>query len=215
MPVRKAKTFLAVLAIVAATLVVVPASPAYAYSGGGAASYANYWWNKRNPDYMTWFDEDCTNFVSQAMHSGGGFSYVGGSNRYDDNQWWARWSIVNGFDWSLSFTVSNDLYYFLLWHSPGGYPEGTASSLSEQEATYTPDNVITGDVIFYDWDSNGSQDHASIQVGWGTDPTSYWYGNYVDQHTSNRYHAFWSLIPYNSQWPSTTISFMHIAYNNY
>ena len=42
----------------------------------------------------------------------------------------------------------------------------------------------------------------------------FWYGNYVDEHTNYRYHAFWSLKPYNSFWSTTTIYFMHISSSN-
>jgi hypothetical protein len=111
--------------------------------------------------------------------------------------------------------VAQDLYNFLILDYPGGYLEGSARSDAQQRAAFTPDAVVTGDLLFYDWDSNGSIDHVGIQTGWGVDPDSGWYGNYQDQHSNDRYHAFWSLRPYNSRWSSTTIIFMHIAYNNY
>lgn len=61
---------------------------------------------------------------------------------------------------------------------------------------------------------NGTKDHVAIQTGYGVDPTYGWTGNYVDAHTTNHYHAFWSLYPYNSQWRTTTIYLMTIALGN-
>jgi hypothetical protein len=218
---RRNRFLSALLALVAGitTIVVVglPSTAFASYSGTNAAQYADKWWNSYNSNYYKFNGDDCTNFVSQALHDpygGGGMDYVGGSSSTDDSQWWMHYSSLWGFSWSHSFTVAQDLYNFLLIDWPGGFPEGTAHTLAEQEAEYTPDSVVTGDVLFYDWDSDGHQDHAGIQVGIGTDPNSGWYGNYQDQHSNNRKHAFWSLIPYNSQWATTTISYFHIDASN-
>jgi hypothetical protein len=192
-------------------------SGASAYDGGSAAGYANTWWNSDNSNYAS-FSDDCTNYVSQSLHdpSGGRFSYVGGSSTTDDYQWWMHYnSFLDNFTWSHSFTVAQDLYNFMMWHYPGGWCEGTAHTIQEQSAIYTPNSVVTGDLLFYDWQSEGHIDHAGIQVGIGTEPNSGWYGNFQDQHTTDRYHAFWSLLPYNSQWSTTTITFVHVdAANN-
>jgi hypothetical protein len=218
---RLLKHISAILIIVApvAFIALTPA-PALAYSGSTAASYADYYWNKRNSNYDTYISDDCADFVSQALHdpnAGGNFHYVGTPltiSSSDDTQWWMSWSSLRGFHWTNSFVRVVDLYQFLMVHYPGGWYEGSASSLSQQQATYTPDSVVTGDLLFYDWDSNGVLDHVGIQVGWGTDPGSGWYGNYQDQHTTDRSHAFWSLLPYNSQWATTTINFVHVDAGN-
>lgn len=197
---------LGVTALLSATL------PAEAYNGQGAATYADAWALGRNGNYPI-FTSDCANFVSQAMHQGGGFSYIG-QNRSstDDTLWWASWSAASGFRWSHSWSVAQDNFYFLNATYPGGWQQGTAPGSASYY--WTPDAVVTGDLLYYDWQSDGSLDHVSMQVGWGTDPTSGWSGNYVDQHTNDRRHAFWSLRPYNSQWASTTIHFMHIDSRN-
>lgn len=203
-------------AAIAATLVLLPAVGAYAYDGNGAANYADYWWNGRNPNYKTDFPEDCTDFVSQAMHdpSGGRWAYVnnGSGNVYDDYQWWMAWNGLY-FTWSHSWSVAADLKTFLHDHYPGGWAEGSVYGAG-YGPEYTPNSVVTGDVIFYDWTSNGSIDHAAMQVGYGTDPNSGVYGNYVDSHTTNRYHAFWTLRPYNSEWMTTTAYYVHIDSRN-
>ena len=68
--------------------------------------------------------------------------------------------------------------------------------------------MVTGDVLFFNWGQGEGLSHAVIQVGIGTDPNLYpnqvWYGNYIDEHTNNRKHAFWSLKPYNADWKTTT-----------
>jgi len=201
---------------------VVPASPALAYDGQGASNYAEYWWNQRNSNYPS-YSQDCANFVSQALHSGGGFSYV---NRLayaqDDHNWWAWWSLRTGFRVSNSFVRVQNLYNFLLWHYPGGYPYGSAHTFEEQVYPYTPDAIVGGDVLFYDFDGTGlANGHAALQVttidweDWSPDMRNgQLYGNLVNTHTTDRHHAFWSLFSYNSRWPTTTVYFMHIAESN-
>jgi hypothetical protein len=64
-----------------------------------------------------------------------------------------------------------------------------------------------GDPVFYDWTYSGDQygdgffaDHVAIVVSSdGVDPVTGWTGPLIDEHTNNREHAIWSLIPYNSQ----------------
>ncbi|WP_412734186.1 amidase domain-containing protein, partial [Heyndrickxia coagulans] len=45
-------------------------SSSSSYNPNAARDYAYKWWNKRNPNYQS-FSNDCTNFVSQALHAGG------------------------------------------------------------------------------------------------------------------------------------------------
>ena len=142
---------------------------------------------------------------------------VGGSSQVDDTQWWEHTYSSTSFTWSHSWSVSGDYYNFLSWHYPGGYPQGTAPGTST--GYYTPNSVVTGDVLFYDWGQGMGISHMSIQVGIGYDPANpngqVWYGNYVDTHSTNRYHAFWSLYPYNAAFrATTTIYFMHIDASN-
>lgn len=134
----------------------------------------------------------------------------------NDSSVWYMKHMLNGRQWvwryTNSWTVASAYRSFLIEDYPGGYPEGSASGSSTNP--YTPDSVVTGDVLFYDWGTGEGISHASIQVGIGTDPNSGYYGNLVDEHTSNRKHAFWSLYPYNLNAATTTIYFMHIASSN-
>lgn len=202
------------VAVLVAFFVAAPETVALAFNGYNSAQYADYWVNGHNSNYRT-FDDDCANFVSQSLHDpymGGGYSYVNAGQTYtDDHNWWMQYlPQINTFQNSNSWSRAQDLYNFLLWTYPGGVPEGTAHTKAQQQATYTPDNMVTGDVLFYDWTSDGHIDHTAIQVGIGHDATIGIYGNYVDQHTPSRYHEFWSLATTNSKWPTTTIHFMHI-----
>jgi hypothetical protein len=181
--------------------------PAFAFTSNGAAAYAEQNWNKRSLT-LPYFADDCTAFVSEALRYGGGYSYRPSTSATDDNYWWLSGNSKLGFHNSRSFSIVPDLYNFLLGTFPGGIPEGTSSGNTTNP--WTPAPMVSGDVLFYDWDSIGLLDHAAIQVGIGTDPSSGYYGNVIDQHTSDRYHAIWTLMPYNSKRASTKIRFMHI-----
>jgi cell wall-associated NlpC family hydrolase len=187
--------------------------PASAYTGSSAASYADRWATSFNGSYPR-FSSDCTNFVSQSVQHGGYpfRNYNGGGV----DSWWEYG--ISGTSWNYSTSWINvaSYYTFLMADNPGGYSEGQAPGSSTN--AYTPNSVVTGDVLFYDWGQGEGMSHAAIQVGIGTDPNLYpnqvWYGNYIDEHTSNRGHAFWSLKPYNAYWSTTTVYFVHISANN-
>jgi hypothetical protein len=210
--VRRTTASVAIVFSVILTTCLLGSSPASAFTGGGAASYADHWATTRNSNYPS-FSEDCTNFVSQALHDslGGQKPYVNnGADSTSVNNWWAQYSSIFGFSNSQTWSVADSFYNFMNFH--GGVVAGRAGpNQSEQLATYTPANVVTGDILFYDWENNGSMDHVGIQVGIGNDPSAGLYGNYSDQHTNDHYHAFWSLLPYNEHWPTTAIVMMHVS----
>ncbi len=190
---------------------ILAAPSAVAYDPVGAKNYANSWAVSRNSYYYPSFSADCANFVSQSVHAGG-YSFVGGDSETSLYQWWIRKTIW-GFDYATTWSVAPRLRLFFMYDIPGGISSGTAPGTSTNY--WTPDAVVTGDVLFYDWGQGEGISHTSIQVGWGDDPGSSYNGNYIDQHVTDRYHAFWSLRPYNKYYASTTVYFMHIAANNY
>ncbi|MBC9729843.1 amidase domain-containing protein [Streptomyces sp. TRM68367] len=209
----------ALAAAFAASLVYITPTPALAYSGSGAASYADtYAINPNSPSYPV-FSSDCTNFISQAASEGGGYPFRNAfNNATSDTSWWIEGSgySTSNFTWSDSWSVADGYYNFLMADLPGGIPEGTASGTST--AYWTPSAMVDGDMLFYDWGQGLGISHATIQVGYGIDPNQYpnkvYDGNYVDEHTTNRYHAFWSLYPYNPNASTTTIYFVHIDASN-
>jgi putative amidase-like protein len=117
---------------------------------------------------------------------------------------------LGGNTWTFSWTVAFDHERFQALHSPGGYYWASYSG------TYSGnDSIYTGDELFYDWHSDGLVDHMSIQASYGTDPNSGWYGDLVDQHSTNHYHAYWTLQPYNAQASTTTIDEYHLSPSNW
>lgn len=180
-------------------------SSALAFSGTGARDYANRWATARNSNYPN-FGSDCTNFVSQALHSGGGYPYTNYGS-YNSNAWWVSW---NGlwFSYTNSWSVTNSLRTFLILDYPGGWDWGFQPVQPSNQALY-------GDVFFYDWQGDGSYEHASMEVAYsGTDANSGWSGNLIDQHTTDRYHAIWHLWPYNSNRYTTKIDLIHVDSGN-
>jgi cell wall-associated NlpC family hydrolase len=164
-----------------------------------AATYADRYARRRDPAYRSWGD-DCTNFVSQAMRAGGRpFTDLGGGG---SAAWWYAKSTQ-----SSSWINANNLNdYFADHHATreGRWGPG------QDTRSRTPSTMWRGDVIFYDWSGGLGVNHAAMQaLGNAKDPTSGWRGTVVDEHTSDRYHAFWSLYPYNSQASTTTYYFWH------
>ena len=194
--------------VVAVVAVLISATDALAYNGAGAAAYADRYALSPNPSFM-YFGSDCTNFVSQAMYLGGGHRLVGSpypgvySNRA---QWWV-WG--DGSGRTTSWSVADDLHYFLQVNSLGGVFMGQQYGGA---GAYSPVGVVTGDIIFYNFHANTSSayTHAAMQVGIDRDSAGHGYGNVVDQHTNARRRVIWNLIPYNTQWATTSITEWHI-----
>ena len=181
----------------------VPPPGGLAYSGAAAAAYADRWWNSRNPAYIYLSGDDCTNFVSQALNAGH-WDYIGYFNKYDDSNWWYYGPTgAHTNTWTASANLWN--YMSLGWQAQYVGKWGPAQAYNR----YTPGLEVTGDVILYDWNSDGVMDHTAIQVGYG--PTTDGHnGNYIDQHTNNRYHVFWSDASFNTRIDTTTYTFFHI-----
>jgi Putative amidase domain len=188
---------------------------AFAYSGASAASYAEKWVSPYNGLYNA-FGNDCTNFVTQAMVNGGfpvTRGYYTNSNLFfnDTLSNFQNLYVSDGRSESVTATVAQNLYNYLMTYGKGSFV-GQYNALNNGSApSYLPSGMVNGDILLYDWTSSGTFNHASMQVTTGTDPNSGFIGTLVDQHTSDRKHAFWSLKPYNSNWQYTNIAFIHIT----
>ena len=205
------KVFSSALALAVVLAVSTLLSPAAsAYDGNAAATYADTWATSRNGAYPD-FGPDCTNFVSQAL-SAGSFPMRGGTDAQNPNEWWIRTNIWNTWDYATTWSVAARLRQFMINIYPGGISKGTA--YGEGAGTYTPVGEITGDLIVMDWGRGEGLSHAAIQVGTGVDPVKSMYGNLIDQHTNDHYHAIWNLKPYNLDYKTTTFYFEHIQANN-
>jgi hypothetical protein len=170
------------------------------YSGAVAASYADTYWSSYNSAYPSFANSggDCTNFVSQALYAGG--IAMRPTPPYTGN---AAWFISSsGGQWSYSnpWVNANDDDIFLLQDLPG--VTQVASYVGVAAGQIVPSNASEGDVVLYDWNNDGIFDHEAI--------ISTADGQYVDAHTSNRYHQYWTLAQYNTQWATTHIVVLHI-----
>lgn len=166
-------------------------SPCGEYSGRTAAAYARKFalsdhGSKRNFDY-TYFDNDCTNFVSQALHFGGMRfmrTYPGINDpRHDDNDlyvkgsgsWWSqkytnflgRTRYRNSTSWSVAWVLYNQLF-----------DHGLARTVSPSE------RLRSGDIIFYWWNGrNRIEDINHVNVVAGVRKRRV----YIAQHTTDRF----------------------------
>jgi hypothetical protein len=208
MALKGSRRFALIVAIAVAGTV-VGTTPAQAYDRTKAVSWANTMWHSRSGSFPS-FSDDCTNFVSQSIFKGGVYMRFppGGPppGKYNNaNYWYASGTL----DYSYTWSVAGDNYYFQGVKVPGStYYYVTHGT----QGAYTPGSHTSGDPVYYDWDDNGTIDHASILVGIGTDPTSTsYYGNLVNQHSTDRYHAIWHLRPYNIHYSTTNYPLVHLS----
>jgi Putative amidase domain len=203
------------LAAVLGAFVVGPGNT-LAYSASSAITYAD---NHANPGsenciLSPCLPNDCAAFVSQVLSFGGGYAQTTPktTNTHDLHFWWEK-PVGGGFGFTDSWGGADANYRFQILHFPGGTLRGTVSGLS----TVTASGISHGSLLYYDWDGNGVKDHVAIQVGHGTDPSSGWFGDYVDQHSTsgNHFrHGFWSARPYNPSPSTTTIYLVAISSSN-
>jgi hypothetical protein len=138
----------------------------------------------------------------------------------------ASWSVADDLwkfeNLDVSPNVLRDAYgQYWDWGQVNGAPDTAGAFLpnTELHSQNVPPTDLNntllplskGDIFFYNWDYTGDKygngffgNHDSILVSKsGTDPKSDWIGPLIDEHTTNRYHAIWNLIPYNSQAATT------------
>ncbi len=116
------------------------------YDRTRAVRYAELWWDRYNPDYSH-FDQDCTNFVSQALYAGGLPMIHTGKK---ETGWWYHHGKHP--DFSYSWTVANALAA-MLQSAAGGI---------RVEIVANPAELQTGDIIQYDWNGTGRYGHTTI-----------------------------------------------------
>lgn len=185
---------------------------AYAFDGFQAAVYSYNWAYSRNYNYPGPFNEDCTNFASQALHEGGGYP-LRSFGVYAYYAWWynPRWY---GWDYSHSWTVAADLATFLYYDYPGGVYEGLQCQGSGCQYDYY-NNARYGDPLFYDWGdvpTNPGVEHTAVEGCYNcTDPNSPWFtGDVVNQHTNDRQLMMWTAWDNNQYRDTTKIYLYHI-----
>ena len=119
------------------------------YGGIYAAAYAYNYAFSNNSSYRR-FDNDCTNFVSQAMREGGGFWFKRFGRDYKNwGFWWYDPSGSQNKGQTRTWTQARALEYFI-WNSGRGYNTTSICDLDY------------GDVLVVDWEGDGDIDHAMI-----------------------------------------------------
>lgn len=115
------------------------------YNRREAVRYAERWWNDLNPAYKA-FTDNCTNYISQCLRAGGAPMW-GAPNRskgwwYGDSNWSFSWAVSHSFRWYLS---------------------GSTYGLRGKEVS-SPEELLPGDVICYDFQGDNRWDHTTIVV---------------------------------------------------
>jgi cell wall-associated NlpC family hydrolase len=205
---------LLVLGLLGALALPHPAGASSGYGGAAAAQYADTYWSTYNSAYPSFANKggDCTNFVSQALLAGGIQMRTSGTG----NAAWYMLQNHKRYSYSVSWVNAQDDSVFLSQYLPG------VTKIADVYAPKPGDLVSDGDaqpgdVVLYDWNNDGTFDHEAIVTA--TDNTTNADGtvNYdeVDAHTTNRYHAYWTLAQYNTSWATTHIIVLHIPPTTY
>lgn len=152
-----------------------------------AVQYAERWWNEYNPAYQE-FENNCTNYISQCLHAGGG-PMRGAPNR--SKGWW-----YSGKSWSYSWSVAHALYLYL---------KNSTIGLRAKEVS-SPEELMLGDIICYDFEGDGRFNHNTIVtakdikgmplVNANTTDSRLRYWSYEDStaYTSNIQYRFFHIV---------------------
>ncbi|WP_409470728.1 amidase domain-containing protein [Streptomyces sp. HC307] len=162
-----------------ATTVSFDAQQAGTYLRTGAATWAVTHW-----DSPSFYDQDCTNFVSRAIHHGGDVRMKGSGdeNHKSKDYWWRKPS-----NWIHEETWT--------WINAGYFKTFMERHMLHSKRNTS--NAFTGDIIFYDWKNDGKVDHASIITKISNGKI------YVTQHNKN--YKYRSLAAQKSAEPKTKI----------
>lgn len=200
------KTLIAkVLAVILILNVLVV--PSFAYSRANAVNYANTYVLNHNSEYVYFIRGNCANFVSQCLYAGG---------VRQDSVWWYKDKLI-GESHSNAWAVADDLKNYMKnnlgaerlvskWKKTGSTSDGSYSYVNNS-SNLTNTGI---EVVFYDWDGDGTIDHASIIVGTGyaADKKEYngsYYGDLINQNTTDRKQTLWHLDGWNSHRLETEI----------
>ena len=158
----------------------------YEYDRLKAVQYAERYWRDYNPAYEA-FGDDCTNFISQCLHAGG-VPMWGQPNR--TKGWW-----YSGKSWSYSWTVAHALH--LLLQSSKSGPKTTQVS--------TPQELMLGDVICYDFEGDGRFNHNTIVTA-----KDIFDMPLVNAHTFDSRMRYWTYEDSTKYTPQIQYQFYHI-----
>jgi hypothetical protein len=176
------------------------------YNRIGAIDYADNWAHDRNSNYPNYGTgcgcNDCTNYVSQALHNGGLPLRTGNWDENSVFEWWYRkvlWWYENSITWSATpefntylFQYPND---FEFWSWPTDLEGGDFFLMDLHGATLQdpPDGIPDHArfVVGYGWTSTNQGDYTD---GCGTNLTipSSTYELLINQHCVDRKRVVWN-----------------------
>lgn len=163
-----------------------PERLSYQYNRLKAVQYAESWWNSYNPAYKK-FENDCTNFISQCLRAGGA-PMRGYPNR--QTGWWLQRQ-----NWSYSWVVANSLRLYL----------GNSKTGLRAREVSSPDQLILGDVICYDFEGDGRFNHNTIVTGKDANGMPL-----VNAHTYNSRKRYWAYEDSSAYTPNIKYKFFSI-----
>ncbi|MCK2238454.1 MULTISPECIES: amidase domain-containing protein [unclassified Crossiella] len=157
------------------------------YDYTAMVNYARQWAYARNPQYPR-FDNDCANFVSQALRAGGWEIALDPSSGYparDPKNWYHYQSSAIHY-WSRTWSISHELYFFARDESRRATPLRYFEELS------------IGDILQADWNNaegqpapDGRLDHTMmVSRKEGTSPNQI----LLTYHTEDRFDHPLSLV---------------------
>ncbi|WP_206830182.1 amidase domain-containing protein [Alicyclobacillus fructus] len=151
-----------------------------------AVRYADAWWDGTNPRFPR-FSDDCTNFVSQCLYAGG-ISMWGEPNRAAG--WWFQFGQKP--NWSYSWSTAHALYLAL-------------TDALGAKVVSDPGELKIGDVLFYDWNGEGTYHHSAIVTDFDAmgEPL-------VNAHTIDSYHRPWIYTDSPAWTPQTRYAWVHL-----
>ncbi|MED1786531.1 MULTISPECIES: amidase domain-containing protein [Brevibacillus] len=165
-----------------------PVVLSYSYNREAAVAYANQFWETPNPAYP-YFQDDCTNFISQCLHAGG-IPMIFTNSRAKG--WWYRHRKEG---WSFSWAIANSLESLLA--------KGGAPFYAQQRGT--PQELEIGDIICYDFTGDGRWDHNTIVVAKDEQGLPL-----VNAHTFNAQYRFWEYLDSTAYTPAIKYRFFHV-----
>ncbi|MFY4774056.1 amidase domain-containing protein [Metabacillus sp. RGM 3146] len=158
----------------------------FEYDRMAAIQYAERYWNTENPKYKS-FTDNCTNFISQCLHAGEApmHGYPGRGKG-----WW-----MQSKNWSYSWTVAHSMKTYMAYSKKGL----TATEVS------SPEQLIKGDVICYDFQGDGRFDHTTIIVAKDSDNMPL-----VNANTYNSRMRYWSYEDSTAYTTNIKYKFYHL-----
>lgn len=160
---------------------------AYEYNRLKAVQYAEKWWNTYNPAYKS-FEVNCTNYISQCLHAGEA-PMRGHPNRGEG--WW-----MTNNNWSYSWSVA---------HSMRTHLPNSKVGLRAKEVN-SPEKLLLGDVICYDFQGDGRFDHTTIVTGKDANGMPL-----VNANTYNSRMRYWAYEDSTAYTPNIKYKFLSIV----